>query len=127
LEKNTKKLNFIVNIYFYITRFRTNYSMQKKLHIQLLPKHLFWDIDIEKLDVEKNSVLIIERIFNRGDLDDIKMLFDYYGLERIKNEIVKAGFLDKKTLNFVSKFLNIPKTEFQCYTKKQSKNVHWNF
>ncbi len=101
--------------------------MQKKLHIQLLPKHLFWDMDIEQLDVEKNSVLIIERIFNRGDLDDIKMLFDYYGKERIKKEIVKAGFLDKKTLNFVSKFLNIPKTKFQCYTKIQSKNVHWNF
>lgn len=92
-----------------------------------LSKHLFWDMNANLLDKEKNKTIIIERVFNRGDINDIKIIISQYGLETIKQEIVKAGFLDKKTLNWVSSFLNIPKTEFRCYKKTQSKKVHWNF
>lgn len=90
-----------------------------------LSPHLFWDIS--NLDHEKNKTIIIERVFNRGDIDDLKTIIHLYGLETIKQEIIKAGFLDKKTLNWACLFLNIPKTEFRCYTKTQSKRVHWNF
>ncbi|HKL09346.1 MAG TPA: hypothetical protein VJ896_11270 [Bacteroidales bacterium] len=101
--------------------------MRKQPGIQDLSKHLFWDLDLRKLDEQKNKTIIIERVFTRGDIDDLKILFQLYNIEVIKQEIVKAGFLDKKTLNWASLFLNIPKTKFKCYTKIQSRKVHWNF
>jgi hypothetical protein len=101
--------------------------MNIEFDINNLSEHLFWDIDRKSLDFQKNKTTIIERVFTRGNLQDLQIVIQFYGVETIKQEIVKAGFLDKKTLNFASIFLNIPKNEFKCYTKIQSKQVHWNF
>lgn len=94
-------------------------------NLQQFPKHLFWDLNTH--DKEISKTIIIERVFNRGDIEDLRKIIEYFGIETIKKEIIKAGFLDKKTLNFASKFLNIPKQDFQCYSKMQSTHIHWNF
>lgn len=101
--------------------------MNKTITIESFSEHLFWDVDRNKLDFEKNKRLIIERIFTRGDIPDLKKIISLYGLKVIKKEIITAGFLDKKTLNWTSLFLNIPKIQFRCYTKMQLKKTHWNF
>ena len=92
-----------------------------------LSEHLFWDFNFAQLDENKNKRIIIERVFTRGDIPDIKTVIKFYGINQIKKELKKAGFLDKKTLNWISLFLKIPKTEFSCYTKIQSPQAHWNF
>ena len=84
-----------------------------------LSKTLFWDIDLNNFDNLRNKRLIIERVFTRGDLDDIKAVIKFYGLETIKNEIIYGGFLDNKTLAWTSDFFNIPKTDFRCFIKRQ--------
>jgi hypothetical protein len=100
---------------------------EKKYILENLSSHLFWDVDRTKLDIQKNRNFIISRIFDRGDLNDLKAILNIYDIEIIKNEIIKAGFLDKKTINWVSNFLKIPKTKFLCYKKMQSSQVHWSF
>ncbi len=97
----------------------------KKSTVDNLSPHLFWDI--KHLNPEQNKTIIIERVFNRGNLDDLKIIINIFGLETIKTEIVKAGFLDKKTLNWASFFLNIPETNFRCYKKIQSTKTHWSY
>ena len=92
-----------------------------------ISKNLFWDIDLGNFDDNKNKRLIIERVFTMGDLSDIKEVIQFYGLETVKQEIIKAGYLDNKTLSWVSNFLNIPKATFKCFIKKQSKQIHWNY
>lgn len=101
-------------------------TIMKKQNATLknLSPHLFWDVDRTKLDLNKNKRLIIQRVFLRGDISDIKILLQLYDLDTIKEEIIKAGFLDKKTLKWASDFLNIPKTKFLCYVKELSKQVH---
>ena len=90
-------------------------------------QHLFWDIDKNKIDIEKHKALIIERVMNRGNLMDLNMLLQTYGFNTIKHEIVNVGYLDKKTLNWAALFFNLKKSDFKCYTKMQSNQVHWNF
>jgi len=102
-------------------------NMSDKEKLQDLSGHLFWDIDFQNIDVQKHQTMIIERVITRGNLKDLKILFQLYPTAIIKQEIVKAGFLDKKTLNWASRFFNIPKTKFTCYSKIQSRQVHWNF
>ncbi len=92
-----------------------------------LSSNLFWDIDLENFDNIRNKRLIIERVFTMGDLDDLKVIFRFYGIDIIKKEIIKAGNLDKKTCAWASIYLDIPKTHFKCYTKKQSQKPPWNY
>lgn len=97
------------------------------MELSKLSQHLFWDIDKNKIDSEKHKALIIERVMNRGNLNDLKILLHTYSSDTIKREIVNAGYLDKKTLNWAAFFFNLKKSDFKCYTKMQSNQVHWNF
>jgi len=82
-----------------------------------LSKYLFWDIDPRKLDYESRASFILERVFTMGMQEDEWKVIKYYGKERIRNEVVKCKALDRKTLNYLSIFYEIPKKEFACYRK----------
>lgn len=95
----------------------------KKLNIR---KELFWDVNPERFNEDSNKKLIIERVFCYGTINELKMIFSFYGTKTIIEEIQNAGFLDKKTFEFASTFLNIPRNKFKCYKKKQSAPTYWN-
>lgn len=97
-----------------------------KTNIKLNP-NLFWDIDILELDYEKNARQIIERVVNRGSMNDWFEMKYYYGFDRIKEEIFKIRYLDKITLNFLSNFFKISKNKFKCYNTPQSYQKLWNY
>jgi len=82
-----------------------------------LSKYLFWDIDTRKLNYEDSASFILERVFTIGMQEDEWKVYKYYGIERIRKEVIKCKALDKKTLNYLSVFYRIPKKEFVCYRK----------
>ena len=82
-------------------------------------KHLFWDIDPAKLDLEKHSLFIFERVANRGSLEDWKKLIEFYGKDKACNLARQIKYADRKTLNFLSLYFDVPKEEFRCSTKTQ--------
>lgn len=88
---------------------------------------LFWDVDFNNIDYQKYSQFIINRVLLRGTIKDWQELKSYYGLERIKQEIIKMRYLDQKTLNFCSIYFNISKTEFKCYNIPPSTKELWNY
>ncbi len=92
-----------------------------------LSKTLFWDTDISQIDYDKNARHIIERVLQRGMLSDWFEIKNYYGLDRIKNEILQIRYLDKVSLNFCSKYFQIPKEQFKCYNTEQSIQKLWNY
>jgi hypothetical protein len=59
-----------------------------------------------------------------GTEEDIREVVRYYGIDSIKNEIVKIKVLDKKTINYLSFTFNIPKREFLCYKKNVYQNLY---
>ncbi len=92
-----------------------------------ISKNLFWDVDTSKIDDIQNKRLIIERVFTMGDLQDVVAVIQFYGLKTVKHELMNAGYLDNKTLSWVSTFFNIPKSKFKCFIKKQSTQIHWSY
>lgn len=80
-------------------------------------KELFWDVDPDRFNEITNRKLIIERVFCYGTIDELVDLISFYGLQTIRNEIKQAGSLDKKTFEFASTWLGIPKQSFRCYKK----------
>ena len=92
-----------------------------------LTKGLFWDVDFEKIDWDKNAPYVVERVLSRGKWENFKTILAYYGKSRIKEIIVKLRYLDKRTLHFCSVYFNIPLNEFRCYNIRQSNRLHWDY
>ena len=81
---------------------------------------IFWDVDAEKLDYEKKASFIIERVFERGDVEDIRMCRRFYGDEKIGEVLLNAKWLPLRKLYLASAILDKPLTAFKCYILRQS-------
>jgi hypothetical protein len=88
---------------------------------------LFWDTDIQKIDLQKHKVSVIERITLRGHLDEFRAMVQFYGKDTVKESLLNARWLDKKTLAFCSIIFDTPQTEFRCYKLAQLNPEHWNY
>lgn len=68
---------------------------------------VFWDTDITKLDWQKQSASIIKRIFEYGDSISINEIINFYGGERVIQELsqINDPRLAKRRLSNQKKFL----------------------
>ncbi len=101
-------------------------DINAKEHLNFLPS-IFWDIDISSIDWDAHARFVIQRVVQRGRIEDWIVLKKMYGLDKIKTELLLARNLDSKTLHFFSTYFDIPKQNFRCYTMKQSFQGHWNY
>ena len=85
----------------------------------LLNKRIFWDLNFEGLDYDKKAAFIIERVFERGDVEDIRNCRRYYGDEKVTEALLNAKFLPEHTMYLASAVINKPLKEFRCYTLRQ--------
>jgi hypothetical protein len=81
---------------------------------EALSKSLFWDVNPEKLDWQKNSCFIIERVFVRGGMKDVTVVMNCYKKNEIISALKKSRDLDPITHNFCSNYFNIPKAEMHA-------------
>jgi len=79
---------------------------------------IFWDVDSEKMDFDKKSHWVIARVFERGDVDDIRHSRRYYGDELIRQVLLNVKFLPEHRLHLASAVINEPPENFRCYTSK---------
>jgi len=77
-------------------------------------QELFWDVDLSQMDPGANAAFIIGRVFDFGDLADIKIVKDYYGLARLKEVALSHAFASPKHLNFWSEILKVPVNNLSC-------------
>ena len=100
-------------------------SSQSSIIAQLKSQY-FWDVDVNKLDTDADKRLIIERVFNLGDLKEINLIVEYYGRNIVLDVLYNINYFDPKTINFITKFFKVPKKNFKCYTRKQLKPQYWS-
>ena len=89
-----------------------------------LSKVIFWDTDYDRIDWDKNVRYVMERVVMYGQLSDWNAIRAYYGLDRIRTELLQSRDLDPKTLSFLSCIFEIPKEQFRCYNTIQSNPGH---
>ncbi len=77
-------------------------------------KSLFWDINPENLEWQKNSHFIIERVLVRGGMTDVKIIMNFYTRKQIIEALKQCRDLDAVTHNFCSNYFNIPKAEMHA-------------
>lgn len=98
-----------------------------KLQINQFSKHLFWDVNRENIDLERDRAYIIKQILEYGLIEDWVYIHSYYGINQISEVTQTFRDLDPKALSFISFLSNTPLNKFKCYTWKQSVPPHWNF
>jgi hypothetical protein len=91
-----------------------------KMTKPILAKRIFWDVDFEKIDYNKKCKFVIERTFERGDIEDIRQVRRFYGDDKVIETLTSAVYLMDETIDFCSGIFEIPKEKFRCYLLKQS-------
>jgi hypothetical protein len=85
----------------------------------LLNKRIFWDVNFEALDFDSKANFVIERVFERGDVEDIRQCRRYYGDAAIKKALLNTKYLPVSRLHLASAIINEPLNSFRCYTLRQ--------
>lgn len=83
-------------------------------------KRIFWDVDFENLDYDKNANFIIERVFERGDVPDIRNCRRYYGDNKVTPVLLNAKFLPETRMYLAAAVIDRPLEDFRCYKLRQS-------
>ena len=82
---------------------------------------IFWDLEVEKLDIQKHSFQIIDRILEYGNTPQVHWMFKTYSKEEIIEVVKKSRQLSPKSANFWSLYYKIPKEEVRCIVRSLQK------
>ena len=86
--------------------------------VSKLKRRLFWDVDPETIDDVLNRRFVIERVLQRGGIDDLRLTIRHYTMPVFSAEVKQIRSLDPVTLAAVC-VCNEKEENFRCYTTKQ--------
>lgn len=81
---------------------------------------LFWDVNLNQIDLKKHDKFIIVRIFERGDVEDIRQCRRFYSAEKIKSALLTTKHFLTTRLHLAAAIIDEPIEKFRCYTTQQS-------
>jgi hypothetical protein len=88
---------------------------------------IFWDTNSSMIDWDKRAQFVIQRVVMYGTVQDWEAIKKYYGLNKIRELMLRERELDPKALSFLSCIFGIPKEQFRCSKEKQLTPAHLNF
>ena len=88
-------------------------------------RRIFWDVDFDNLDYDAKANFVIERVFERGDVPDIRNCRRYYGDEKMRDVLTKAKWLSKESVYLASAIFDNELTDYKCYQTAQLNPQHW--
>ncbi len=88
-------------------------------------ENLFWDADPSDLDLGRNRRYVVQRVLERGTVDDMRTAFRIYGLQEVIATAKTLRTLEPKALSFIACVANEPREHFRCYTQKRSLQAPW--
>ena len=84
-----------------------------------ISKRTFWDVDICESDFENSSEWVITRVFDRGTLDEVFSVINYYGFDFVKNVLVTTSDnLPNHSILLARAIFKLNYTDFKCSEKK---------
>ena len=85
----------------------------------LFNKSIFWDVNFDKIDYDAKANFVIARVFERGDVEDIRQCRRYYGDEKVSDALLNTRFLPEHTMYFAAAIIDKELSEFRCYKLRQ--------
>lgn len=103
--------------------FFDNYKLHQSSKIR---NSLLWEYDIDRFNWEEMRTLVVQRVIERGRMDDFYAILNIYGLSGVKDAIKQISYLNPRDLSFVCSVFNLKKENLKCYSNQQLKIQHWN-
>ena len=91
----------------------------------LFNRRIFWDVNFDTLDYDKKAAFVIERVFERGDVPDIRACRRYYGDDKICAVLTNAKWLSLHTIYLACAVCGNELTDYKCYNTARSNPTHW--
>lgn len=82
--------------------------------LPVFPLRIFWDIDADSIDYQKHAIWVIQRVFERGNMDDIMELLVYYGNEEVAKVLKNTPGLKKGDMHLAIMMFHLKPNEFLC-------------
>ncbi|WP_340112508.1 DUF6922 domain-containing protein [Maribellus mangrovi] len=87
-------------------------------------KTLLWEYDLSKFNWQQMQNLVVQRVVERGRIEDFQFILSKYGLNEVKHSIRKIPNLHKKDITFVCTVFNLKKEELRCCSTIQFPTTH---
>lgn len=92
----------------------------REKNINSISKSLLWEYDLSNFDWDYMKVIVVQRVIERGWMDDFYGAINKYGgIDNIREIIKDIPVLSEKDMNFVCAIFNLKKEDLRCYTRKQ--------
>jgi len=89
-------------------------------------KHLFWDVDVNNLDMDKHKEFIVGRVLDYGLMEDWLAIREYYSLENLAAISKTIRCLMPKSLWFIAAMTGTNIKDYRCYKFAQLHPTLWN-
>lgn len=108
--------------YFMVLQAYFNLAREKKKNIHeilkpdlsILRKALFWDVNFDNIDFIARKRFVIERVFERGNSQEINEIIRFYGIKECIRIIKSAKRLNQNAIINAEKYLNLDKNKVSC-------------
>ncbi len=100
--------------------------MTGKHNIDEFTENLFWDTDIQELDMNEYPAYVIQRVLEHGEMNDWRLINRFYGLPKIVEVCKSLRTLDPVCLSFICTISHTNKEDYRCYRTRQSVPTLWN-
>lgn len=98
---------------------KKNVKVQDMHPTLLLRPSLFWDVNLNKLDMDQHAAFIIVRVMERGTRDEVRFAWQYYGEEIIKKHLLEARFLHNRTISYFANKFDVSRTQFRSFHNRE--------
>lgn len=89
-------------------------------------KH-FWEVKLEKVDLEKNAWHVMGRVLEHGNFDAVRQLRRYYGDARLKEYLFSSSSreLSNRTMRFWQVILKLSSKQCKQISSRRNKSRLW--
>ena len=84
--------------------------------LKKLSQRLFWDVDPDTINVDLHRRYVIQRVLERGSIEDLKVTIAHYTMPTLVAEAQQIRSLDPVTLAFAACLGNVKEDSFRCYS-----------
>jgi len=88
---------------------------------------LLWEYDLDGFDWDRMRTVVVQRVVERGRMDDFYAMLNLYGLQGVRDGIKDIPEMSPMDRAFVCAIFGIKKEELRCCTRRQSHPRHWSY
>ena len=93
----------------------------------VIPSHLLWSFDKNKICPIRMYKTIIEQVMERGSIKDIAEIIRFYGLDKVQEVALRIKVLNPKRVNLMSLLWGIPVEQFRAWNTRDWEKIYGGF